>query len=400
LCVVPPAGSVRHQRDLPDLRSASNAALIARSQSGVMAAIGDDAQIDSSRAVTTQASRPEWDELVASLGGQPFQSWAWGELKSHFGWRPYRVTAGSGRATAQLLIRPYRGLAVAYVPRGPVFSGETSVDEQLVKDIIQVARSQRAAFLRVEPDVLEGDSGADSLRSSLGKLGFRTSDRTLQPHSTIRLDLTPAEDQLMAAFSKGHRADIRRAERDGVVIRVGTPEADADVLHQMLVATNTRKSFGFHSASYYRQLLRDFGDAARIQVAELDGKPIGASLVLAFGRHGTYLAAGSNAAGLEHRAAHLLQWHAIRWARERGALTWDLWGIADARGRYELASAQKSMKDTDLATLEAAARSDPLDGVYRFKKGWGGEVVRTVPAFDRVFIAPAYWYWQWRRGEA
>ena len=43
---------------------------------------------------------------------------------------------------------------------------------------------------------------------------------------------------------------------------------------------------------------------------------------------------------------------------------------------------------------------DPLDGVYRFKKGWGGQVVRTVPAFDRVFIRPAYWFWQWRRGEA
>ena len=244
------------------------------------------------------------------------------------------------------------------------------------------------------------DPEAASVRSSMDKLGFRTSDRTLQPHSTIRLDLSPAEERLLAAFSKGHRADIRRAERDGVVIRVGAPDPDADVLHQMLVATNTRKSFGFHSAAYYRQVLRDFGDAARIEVAELDGKPIAASLVLAFGRHGTYLAAGSNAAGLEHRAAHLLQWHAIRWARERGALTWDLWGIADARGRYELATAQKSMTDTDLATLEAAARSDPLDGVYRFKKGWGGEVVRTLPAFDRVFVAPAYWFWQWRRGEA
>ncbi len=53
-----------------------------------------------------------------------------------------------------------------------------------------------------------------------------------------------------------------------------------------------------------------------------------------------------------------------------------------------------------MVRLEAQARRDPLDGVYRFKKGWGGQVVRTVPAYDRVFIAPAYWFWQWRRGEA
>jgi len=365
-----------------------------------MTATADKSKIDSSRSVTSQASRQQWDELVADLGGQPFQSWAWGELKSHFGWHPYRITGGDGRAAAQVLIRPYRGLAVAYVPRGPVFSGDASVDERLVNDAIQLAHSKRAAFLRLEPDVLESDGAANALRDSMRRLGFKTSDRTLQPHSTIRLDLSPSEDELMASFSKGHRADIRRAERDGVVVRVGAPEADSEVLHQMLIATNARKSFGFHSAAYYRRLLNAFGDAARIQVAEIDGKPIGASLILAFGRHGTYLAAGSNAAGLEHRAAHLLQWHAIRWAKERGALTWDLWGIADARGRYELAAAAKSMDDADLAKLEAAAKRDPLDGVYRFKKGWGGQVVRTVPAFDRVFIAPAYWYWQWRRGEA
>jgi len=365
-----------------------------------MTATADKSKIDSSRTVTSRASRLEWDELVADLDGQPFQSWAWGELKSHFGWRPYRIIGTDGRAAAQVLIRPYRGLAVAYVPRGPVFSGDARIDEKLVNDAIRLARSKRAAFLRFEPDVLESDQAAGTVRSSLQRMGFKTSDRTLQPHSTIVLNLSPSEDQLMASFSKGHRADIRRAERDGVVIRVGSPEPDADVLHEMLVATNARKSFGFHSAGYYRQLLRDFGDAARIQIAELNGNPIGASLLLAFGRHGTYLAAGSNAAGLEHRAAHLLQWHAIRWAKERGALTWDLWGIADARGRYELAAAENSMNDADLAKLETAAKRDPLDGVYRFKKGWGGEGVRTLPAFDRVFVTPAYWYWQWRRGEA
>jgi serine/alanine adding enzyme len=168
----------------------------------------------------------------------------------------------------------------------------------------------------------------------------------------------------------------------------------------MLVATNQRKSFGFHSAGYYRRLLHAFGDAARLQIAELDGTPIAASLVMAFGRNGIYLAAGSTSAGLEHRAAHLLQWHAIRWAKQRGATVWDLWGIADARGRFELASAAGSASAQELAALEEQAKRDPLDGVFRFKKGWGGQVVRTVPAFDRVFIAPAYWYWQWRRGEA
>jgi serine/alanine adding enzyme len=364
-----------------------------------MTVAADETDTESSRAVISHTQRDSWDTLVASLGGQPFQSWAWGELKSHFGWQPYRLASADGSAAVQLLIRPYRGLAVAYVPRGPVLSSDVASNRALIDAVARLARSHRAAFVRLEPDVLEDDHRAKSLLALLRDAGFKTSDRTLQPRSSIRLDLTPTQDELMAAFSKGHRADIRRAERDGVVIRVGTPEADADVLHQMLVATNRRKSFGFHSAAYYRRLLHAFGDAARLQVAEIDGTPIGASLILAWGRHGTYLSAGSNAAGLEHRAAHLLQWHAIQWAKQRGAVTWDLWGIADARGRFELAAADGA-DESRLDALEAEAKRDPLDGVYRFKKGWGGEVVRTVPAFDRVFVAPAYWFWQWRRGEA
>lgn len=349
--------------------------------------------------VVVHTRRQAWDELVSDIGGQPFQSWAWGELKERFGWRASRFALADGSAAAQLLVRPYRGLAVAYVPRGPVLSGDAAGDRALIGSVIRAARAQRAAFLRFETDVTEDAAGAESTRASLRAAGFKTSERTLQPRSTIQLDLTPADDQLLASFSKGHRADIRRSERDGVTVRIGDPAGDTQILHEMLVATNARKTFGFHSAAYYQRLLEAFGDDARLQIAELAGEPIGASLILAFGRHGTYLAAGSNAAGLEHRAAHLLQWHAIRWARERGARTWDLWGIADARGRYEIAAAQGLLGVDELGALEAAARRDPLDGVYRFKKGWGGSVVRTLPAFDRVFIAPAYWYWQWRRGE-
>lgn len=360
----------------------------------------NEAQINSSRSVVVHGHAAAWDELVAGLGGQPFQSWAWGELKAHFGWQPFRLAAADGRSAAQVLVRPYRGLAVAYVPRGPVLTASTEIDSTLLERAVGLARSHRAAFLRFEPDVLENDPGAPALDAQLREAGFRVSQRTLQPRSTIRLDLTPTEDQLLAAFSKGHRADIRRAERDGVTVRAGTPEADPDVLHQVLSATRERKSFGFHSAAYYRQLLRAFGDAARLLVAEQEGQPIAASLVLAWGGHGTYLSAGSTTAGLEHRAAHLLQWHAIRWARERGAVAWDLWGIADARGRHELAVADGKASAQELAALEATARRDPLDGVFRFKKGWGGQVVRSVPAYDRVFIAPAYWYWQWRRAEA
>lgn len=384
---------------MPGLRSATNALLIAASQSPLMATTQSELQLDAG--VIAHRDRTEWDRLTGTLGAQPFQSWAWGELKSEFGWQPYRLSSADGSHVAQLLIRPFRGLSVAYVPRGPVSAGGVPPSSELIGTILELARSRRAAFVRFEPDVLEADPAARELDSGLKSAGFRAAERTLQPRSSIRLDLAPEESELMAGFSKGHRADLRRAERDGVTVRVGTTESEVDLLHAMLVATQQRKNFAIHSAAYYRALWRLFADSARLLIAERDGSPVAASLVLAWADNGIYLVAGSSPAGLEARAAHALQWHAIRWARERGAQTWDMWGIADARGRHELAlDAGANSGSPEMTRLEDEARRDPLDGVYRFKKGWGGKVVRTVPAYDRVFIPPIYWLWQRRRGEA
>jgi lipid II:glycine glycyltransferase (peptidoglycan interpeptide bridge formation enzyme) len=350
---------------------------------------------------TDNHERADWDDLVGRLGGQPFQAWAWGELKSRFGWQAHRLMAGDSASAAQLLIRPFRGLSVAYVPRGPVTAADGSVDTQLLEEIVRVARSRRAAFVRLEPPLAENDPRAATLDARLRATGYRTSEKTIQPRSTVVLDLTPPLTDLRAGLSKGHRADLTRAEREGVVVRPSRDLSETRTLHEMLTAVSTRKAFGYHSAAYYRVLLEAYGEAARLFIAERDGVPIGAALVLAWAGHGVYLAAGSNAAGLEHRAAHALQWQAITWAKDRGATTWDHFGIADARGKVEIAAASGADRASpEMERLEAAARRDPLDGVYRFKKGWGGRVVRFMPAYERVFIRPVHWLWQRRRGDA
>ena len=350
---------------------------------------------------TDDHDRTDWDDLVGRLGGQPFQAWAWGRLKSRFGWQPHRLTAGDSASAAQLLIRPYRGLSVAYVPRGPVTAADGSVDAGLLEEIVRVARSRRAAFVRLEPALAQDDPGATRLDAQLRAAGYRTTEKTIQPRSTVVLDLAPSLADLHAGLSKGHRADLTRAEREGVTVRVSTDLSETKTLHEMLTAVATRKAFGYHSAAYYRVLLESFGDAAQLLIAERGRVPIGASIVIEWHGHGVYLAAGSNATGLEYRAAHALQWQAITWAKGRGAKTWDHFGIADARGRLEIAAAGGADRTSpEMERLEAAARRDPLDGVYRFKKGWGGRVLRFMPAYERVFIRPAHWLWQRRRGDA
>jgi lipid II:glycine glycyltransferase (peptidoglycan interpeptide bridge formation enzyme) len=74
---------------------------------------------------------------------------------------------------------------------------------------------------------------------------------------------------------------------------------------------------------------------------------------------------------------YLLQWEAMRWAKSHGIDEYDLWGVPDV----------------DEETLESSftERNDGLWGVYRFKRGFGGEVKRAVQAMDRVYNPFLYW---------
>ena len=349
-----------------------------------------------------------WDVFAQSHPqGHLLQSARWGALKTRFGWERRRVAvAGAGGllAGAQVLFRRRFGFSVAYVPRGPLLAGDPATDALLLTTLDRLARRNRAVFLRLEPNILERDPQADSVHSFLLLRGFQPAD-PIQPRSTLHLDLTPPPERLLAEMSKGHRADIRRAARDGVSVRAGAGQADIDAFYAIMEATGDRAGFAIHSRAYYRAAWELFdhasargveeasGEHARLLLAERAGETLAAFLIFAWAGTGLYLYSGSTEAGLKSGANHALQWHALQWARERGCTLYDFWGIPDALGQ-----AAATGDAAERARLEAAARDDPLQGVFRFKKGFGGQVVRYVPAYDRAYIPALYALWQRRFG--
>lgn len=80
---------------------------------------------------------------------------------------------------------------------------------------------------------------------------------------------------------------------------------------------------------------------------------------------------------------YAVQWAAMRWAKARGCSQYDLWGVPD--------------QPEDSLEASFTERSDGLWGVYRFKRGFGGEVKRTVGPADRVYNRLVYRLYQWRR---
>lgn len=337
-----------------------------------------------------------WDALVERHpAGHLLQSSGWGVLKSTFGWHVRRVALAGAvglEAGAQLLVRGRLGMSAAYVPRGPILAGDPAADRALLAAVERLARAARAVFLRIEPNVLETDPRADALHSFLLLAGFEPAE-PIQPRSSVHLDLRPEPERLLAGMSKGHRADVRRAARDGVTVRPGAGSADLDGFYRIMEETAARAQFGIHGRSYYAEMLRLFGDEARLWLAEKQGSLQAAAITAARAGAGLYLYSGSSREGLKSGAQHAIQWQAVQWAREHGCRLYDFWGIPDALGEAASAPDEAARK-----ALELAAESDPLYGVYRFKKGFGGQVVRYLPAYDRVYARPLYALWRRRLG--
>ena len=127
-------------------------------------------------------------------------------------------------------------------------------------------------------------------------------------------------------------------------------------------------------------------DAALI-LAEHEGDPLAGIMVFAAGKSAWYLYGASSNVKRNLMATYGVQWQAIQWAKARGCTVYDLWGIPDENE----------------STLEAQfeSREDGLWGVYGFKRGWGGEVVRSAGAWDKVYnplIYKAYQIALKRRG--
>jgi serine/alanine adding enzyme len=367
--------------------------------------------INQGRLAIVEPDPNAWDGFTAQHPhGHLLQSCGWGALKQQVGWgfRRLLVVGPDGPlAGAQLLLRRRLGLSAAYVPRGPLLGDSRAANTLLLSALDRLARRGRAVFLRLEPNMLEDDARSGELHSTLVNQGFRVSD-PLQPRTSLHLELAPAPDQLLAAMSKGHRADIRRAAREGVTVRVGWSAADLDAFYAIMEQTGARAAFAIHSREYYRtawELFRARADesapqpdgrlsgSGQLLLAERDGATVATCMVFAWAGVGLYLYGGSTDVGLKSGANHALQWQAIQWARASGCRLYDFWGVPDQFGLAALAS-----DAAERELLAERAKSDPLYGVFRFKKGFGGQLARYLPAYDRIYIPPLYALWQRRFG--
>ena len=316
----------------------------------------------------------QWDQFISKHpDGHFLQSWGWGELKAGAGWHPLRFALWDDQenmvAGAQVLCRtvphmPLRAGFLAYIPKGPVIDWlQPELCQVFFTQLHMQLRRRGAIALRMEPPLLVEIATNDSLMKGLEQTIFYPTT-PVQPARTILLDLTLDETALLAQMKEKWRYNVRLAERKGVRVRVAQTIDDVKAWYALLQTTSKRDDFGVHTLDYYMRAWEIFSarQQARLFLAEHDGQLLAGIFVSCYAQQGIYLYGASSNEQRNLMPNYLLQWEAIRWAKREGAAHYDFWGIP--------ATEQKD---------------EAMAGVYRFKRGWGGKVVRFVGCYEHVY---------------
>ena len=353
---------------------------------------------------------------------------SWADVK--VGWRGESVGWFDGDrqvGAALILHRPVpkvRRRSLAYIPEGPVvdWSSDRSIDQWL-GPLLEHCKAVGAFQVKMGPPVAsrrwdaetvkkalaDAESGAWNAARDLGQVTADWHSTTaglvtdalraggwqqeasagagfgdVQPRFVYCIPLEDRSlDDVFAGFNQQWRRNIRKAEKSGVQIRLGTRE-DLAAFHQVYVETAERDRFTPRGQVYFERMwdaLNNSDDEYHemtLHLAEYDDHLAAATIMIRVGDRAWYSYGASTTADRDVRPSNALQWHMITRAHEAGCRVYDLRGIS--------------------ATLDPA---NHLIGLVRFKVGSGGYAQEYVGEWDyalRPMWARAFAAYQKRNG--
>lgn len=296
------------------------------------------------------------------------QSSLWADVKKGWSHKVVWTQSADGALTGALsmLVRKVPGLpfSLLYAPRGPVCD---PADIDTLTELMNKARAAAKAcggyLLKIDPDILHTNTAfIDTMKT----LGFTLSGEGkdfdgVQPRFVFRLEIAgKTEDEVFALFHSKTRYNIRVAQKSGVEVRVCGLEA-LDDFARLMKTTGERDGFATRPKAYFERLLRALGPHARLYMAYFEGVAIAGTLPIQYGDKTWYLYGSSDNSFRNKMPNYLLQWEMIRWAIQAGSRIYDFRGVSG-----------------DLS------EDNPLYGLYRFKKGFSGELTEFCGEFNLI----------------
>ena len=358
-------------------------------------------------------TQPDGSGAPGAESNNMLQSAYWGRLKEEFGWRAfsfnyrYKLNDDILNSRLMVLVRSLgAGFSLAYVPHGPdpglpadYAAGDGLKDcwlltAGLARELKQYLPAG-CMFIRFDPPWGLKTPAIDKKLSGYpeellspkiagGEAGlFIKANMDIQPPSTVILKPDIPEEELLAGMKSKTRYNIRLAAKKGVEIRTAGIEALPE-WYELYRVTAERDKIALHSLDYYRRVFELSAELSaegstpgsvpeiRLLQAVIEGQ-VEAGIIT--GRHGipnvnmkaTYLYGASSNNKRNYMPAYALQREAIRQAAEAGCTEYDFFGIPPVN-----------------------SPDHPMYGLYRFKTGFGGEILHRPGCWDYPCKKTAY----------
>ena len=211
------------------------------------------------------------------------------------------------------------------------------------------------------------------------RLNFNTNNWNLKkantnilPSDTIFIDLKKDHQQLLKEMKPKTRYNINLSQRKGVKVRKAGLE-ELEIWYKLYEDTCKRNRIYLHDIEYFQAVLstklNDVNSPATVEllIAEVNEEPLAAMFLVYSGQRAAYLYGASSSTKRNYMATYALQWEAIKNAKVRGCIEYDMFGIASK-----------------------PEPSHPLYGLYRFKKGFGGNILHRMGCWDYPLNSELY----------
>ena len=222
------------------------------------------------------------------------QSYAWGQLsKIKKNLTPYYlglIDENKNILATALLLQKHLPMNYCYIycPRGYIINYE---DEKLLatmtKEIIKFAKSKKAIFVKIDPDLIYKDINyleeekplpydTNKIFETLKKLGYKhlgftKNFETMQPRYTFRIDLEQSLEEIENHFSKTTKQRIAKAKKLDTYVEIGS-EKDLKEFYHLMTLTETRKDFVSYNEDYYSTLYDIFNGSQNTKATLFLGK--------------------------------------------------------------------------------------------------------------------------------
>ena len=319
-------------------------------------------------------TKENWERFIQTRPEANFlQSYNWGLFQQKLGKKNFPIGIFKHRQLigAALVIKEEakRGDYLT-VAAGPLLDWEADQLEStfhfFVSELKKLAVQEKCHFVRIRPQVI----AFQSIINLFKKQGLKPAPMHLTADLTLQLDLSLSDDELLQQMRKNTRYSIRKSQKAGIVTKVITDSKFIDTFQKYQLYLAEKHQFVPFTKEFLQKQYQTFlaDDQVAFVNSYLSGELLASAFVIFYNQRAVYHYGVSTPKNKRLPGSYATQWAAMAEAKRRGCQIYNLWGIApENKPQHRFA------------------------GVSIFKRGFGGEEVPYLPAYD-LPMTGYYWF--------